>query len=142
MAYEQGSHKLGSAGGTLRVDIQRGVVSYVPNMKVLAVASWPLLDAEGASSTKSSFLKYVVTVYGRGTTLAVFDGVANTAQLIDAWIRTNRPNEGSLHAGSEPAVGAASSSMADDLERIAALHAAGVLDDDEFKAAKLRVLNP
>lgn len=48
--------------------------------------------------------------------------------------RMNGKKEEAAHSGAKPDVTA-------ELERLAKLHKQGVLDDDEFKAAKARLLN-
>jgi hypothetical protein len=65
------------------------------------------------------------------------------AQLVDraatpAWERVDSPNAtpGSSWSGAD----VTSQSLADEIRKLADLHAAGVLTEDEFQAAKRRVL--
>lgn len=108
----------------------------IAKSKVPAAVAFGVL---GALAARGSEKKTMVIVYLRSGDAGYFQveslEMPFVIGLISEWLQ-----EHGIRAGS-PGAAAASNGLGDQLERVAALHRAGDLTDDEFTAAKARLLN-
>ncbi|HSX68519.1 SHOCT domain-containing protein [Nocardioides sp.] len=147
-------NNLGFAAGKM-VDHGDGLIGYLAPGKFLESFRVQARHVTGVSETRAKRLTYRITVFGQGTTLAEFDGAAGVAPKLDAWFRewntrvAANEAQAAAYAAPKPAPAAARSAptaapavpnLADQLSALVGLHAAGALTDEEFTAAKTRLL--
>jgi hypothetical protein len=95
--------------------------------------SLPLSNVTSIDLHKNLMLAYVQVAHAGG-----FDRYMVKYNDAAAFVKV--AHEALANAHQQPAAAAPPSSTADDLAKLAELHASGVLSDDEFTAAKARVL--
>ncbi len=146
------SHGLGFGNGSM-IDHGEGVVVYRQTGKLLPAFKVSIQDVTGVSVRKAtrqdkkalgaSSLQQVLTLQGGGTTLAECAVNYGTAEKIETWLRAH-PLFGAAAARATSSPGAAapsaSSSLVDELTKLAQLRDSGVLTGQEFDLAKARLL--
>ncbi|RYH28923.1 MAG: SHOCT domain-containing protein [Alcaligenaceae bacterium] len=146
MAVKPESHGLGFGNGSL-IDHHDGSIEYRQTGKLLPAFRVVVADIAGFSVRRvtrddkkrlnASSLQQVLTLQGSGTTLAEVAVNHGTSEKIEEWVRAH-PDFGSRASAS--ATPAASSSLADELLKLASLRDAGVLTAAEFDAQKAKLL--
>jgi hypothetical protein len=133
-------HKLGLGNGTI-VEFEDGTAGYIPSMKLTQAFRVKISDVTGFSVAKGhKMLERQINVLGNGTLLGAASVNHGTSEVIERWFRAH-PSFGK-HSGPTPvsAPTANASSVADEIRKLADLRAQGVLTEQEFAAAKQRLI--
>jgi hypothetical protein len=134
-------HKLGFGNGTI-IEYEDGTAGYIPTMSLTQAFRVKISDVTGFSVTKGhKMLERQINVMGNGTLLGATSVNHGTSEAIEKWFRAH-PSFAQQPAppahGSAPM--ATSPSVADEIRKLAALRSEGVLTDEEFAAAKERLI--
>ncbi|MGS2809939.1 SHOCT domain-containing protein [Nocardia sp. MW-W600-9] len=145
------SHGLGVGHGSL-IEYPDGSVEYRATGKLLPAFRVRVRDVVGFSvrkvtrddkkRLKASSLQQILSVQGSGTTLAEVAINHGTAQRIEDWFHARQDFGGaqSPAPASQSSQPIATSSVADELMKLAQLRDAGVLTPAEFEAQKAKLL--
>lgn len=156
---ELGNYPLGRGHGKI-VDHKNGLVSYMPNPGLIPAFTVNLADVRGFSVRRATetdikqlgahlfhgttkVLLQVIEVHGLGTTLGSALVHPRTAEKIRGWFeaRPEFATNNSVAAAQVLPINP-SPSTADEIAKLAELHRSGLLSEQEFAAAKARVLGP
>jgi Short C-terminal domain len=134
-------HGLGFGNGKI-IEHDDGSAAYIKTGEFTQAFRVQVADVTGFSVTKSKkMLERRLHVLGNGTTLASVDVNHGTSEKIEAWFRSHpkfRPAP--VVQVVDPLPARVGTSVADELQKLADLRAAGVLTGEEFGAAKGRLL--
>lgn len=147
------SHGLGVGHGSL-IEHPDGSVEYRATGKLLPAFRVCVRDVVGFSvrkatrddkkRLKASSLQQILSVQGSGTTLAEVAINHGTAQKIEDWFYAHRDFGGGAQSQAPASQSSqqpmATSSVADELMKLAQLRDAGVLTPAEFEAQKAKLL--
>ena len=140
MAEKRKKHKLGFANGSI-IEYPDGTAGYVPNMSFSQAFRVNIADVTGFSVTKGGkVLERQVNVLGNGTLLGTASVPHGTAEVIERWFRAH-PDFGKAAPQHRIVDGRATVSVADEIQKLATLHEAGTLTDEEFATAKQRLVS-
>jgi hypothetical protein len=133
------SHRLGITGGTL-YDHGDGTVSYRAPGKFLDSFRVRIADVVGFTETRGGkkSLQNTLHIVGLGGEIASCDVNVGTTQRIEEWFRAHTDFGKNNQRPSTSVPG--TSSVADELTKLAQLRDAGVLTDQEFAAQKAKLL--
>jgi hypothetical protein len=130
-------HKLGVGNGTI-IEYEDGTAGYVPSMSFTQAFRVKISDVTGFSVAKGGkMLERQLNVLGNGTLLGAANVNHGAAEVIERWFRA-QPSFGQHAAPAAPV--AAAPSVADEISKLADLRAQGVLTEEEFAAAKQRLI--
>ena len=141
-----GSLGVGHGGFT---DHGNGDVEYRPTGKLMPAFRLNVADVTGFATRRPtkqdkkngvSSLQKVFVVLGAGTELAAVGVNATTPPKLEAWIRAHPNFRGNVTTVTSATAAPASSSLADELAKLAGLRDSGVLTAAEFDSAKARLL--
>lgn len=134
------SHGLGFGNGSIIENTENGTVQFRATGTILPAFNVRLADVTGVSSQRKGFLKVVMRVHGQGTVLAEVDVNHGTTELVSAWF-ASRIGLGATRVSQNESVSKGQNpSISVELTKLAALHKNGVLSDDEFSAAKRKLV--
>jgi hypothetical protein len=142
------NHGLGVGHGSM-IDNGDGNIEYRQTGKLLPAFQINVGDVTGFSVRKPtkqdkkngvSSLQRVLVIMGSGTELASVGVNVNTPGKIEAWIRAHPKFRGNVPQAAAVAAAPASSSLADELTKLAGLRDSGILSPEEFESAKARLL--
>ena len=135
-------HGLGFGHGTI-IEHEDGSAGYMRSGTISQAFRVQIADVTGFSVTKGGkLLERTVNVLGNGTLLASVSVNHGTAERIEQWFRSH-----SLFGQQQPQTPQATPAaqpdglIADELRKLAALRAEGILTDEEFAAQKTRLLS-
>ena len=133
-------HRLGFGNGTI-VEYEDGTAGYIPPVSLTQVFRVNISDVTGFSVTKNGkMLERQINVMGNGTLLGAASVNHGSSEAIEKWFRAH-PKFGQRQEAIEPAAQAATtSSVADEIRKLADLRAEGVINDEEFASAKERLI--
>lgn len=129
------SHGLGFGNGSLIENTDTGTVQYRATGTLLPAFNVRLADVTGVSSQKKGFLKVLMRVHGQGTVLAEVEVNHGTTELVANWFNS-RIGFGATRVASTDN----KSGMTEELTKLAALHRDGILSEEEFVAAKRKLV--
>ena len=129
------SHGLGFGNGSLIENADIGTVQYRATGTLLPAFNVRLADVTGVSSQKKGFLKVLMRVHGQGTVLAEVEVNHGTTELVAEWFNS-RIGLGATRVASTDN----KSGMTEELTKLAALHRDGILSEEEFVAAKRKLV--
>ena len=135
-------HRLGFAAGTI-VEYEDGTAGYVRPGALTQQFRVRIADVTGFSVTKDrKVLERMLNVLGDGTLLGSASVNHRESEKIEKWFRAHPQFGGNGGNGGVTGETATPSgtSVADELRKLADLHAEGVLTDEEFAAQKARLL--
>lgn len=138
-------HKLGFGHGTM-IEHGDGTVSYRKPASLTTSFKVRIADVTGFTVSKGDeALTRKLRVLGHGTELAEVNVNHGAAEKVEAWFRAHSDFSGgavtvatSSTQGEPPAV---TSSLADELAKLASLRDTGILSDEEFAAQKAKLLS-
>jgi hypothetical protein len=131
-------HKLGFGNGTI-VEYEDGTAGYIPSVKFTQAFRVKISDVTGFSVTKGrKMLERQINVMGNGTLLGAASVNHGTSEAIENWFRAH-PSFGK-HQGPVSAPAGSASTVADEIRKLADLRAQGALTEEEFAAAKQRLI--
>lgn len=136
-------HSLGFGHGRI-VEHEDGSAGYIPSAQFTQAFRVQVADVTGFSVVKGKkALERTINVLGNGTLLGSASVNHGASEKIEAWFRAHPRFRSPAGSDSNAAAAgtAASGLIADELGKLARLHADGVLTDDEFVAQKSRLLN-
>lgn len=133
------SHGLGFGNGSLIEFPEEGTVQYRATGTLLPAFKVRLADVTGISSERQGILKVLMKVHGQGTILAQIEVNHGTTELVSAWFN-ERIGLGSTRVSSTETGGKPATSISDEIIKLAGLHKDGVLTDEEFAAAKRKLV--
>lgn len=134
------SHGLGIGNGSLIEDTEKGTVQYRATGTLLPAFNIRLADVTGVSGQRKGFLKVVMRVHGQGTVLAEVEVSHGTTELVSEWFKSRIGLGATRVSPTESSANVNAPSLADELIKLAALHKDGTLTDDEFSAAKRKLV--
>lgn len=151
MAEVGKSNGLGFGHGSL-IEYPDGTVEYRRTMELMPAFRVRVRDVVGFSVRRvtrddkkrlqATGVQQILTLQGSGTTLAEVAVNYGTAEKIEDWFRAHADfGQGSQQAGHDLPHKLPSSSVADELLKLAQLREAGVLTPEEFETQKKRLLN-
>ncbi len=129
------SHGLGVGHGSIIENTDDGSVEYRATGTLLPAFRVRLADVTGVSGQRKGLLKIIMQVHGQGTVLAAAEVNHGTTELVDKWFKTR------IGVGATRVVSSETNGIAGQLEKLASLHAQGLLTDDEFTAAKKKLIS-
>ena len=134
-------HKLGFGDGII-IENDDGTASYKKATEFTQTFRVRIADVTGFSVSKgSAMLERTIRLMGNGTELAAASVPHGTAEKIEEWFRAH-PAFGTGGSDSRSASAPSSGSLvADELSKLAALHAQGVLTSEEFAQLKAKLLS-
>jgi uncharacterized protein DUF2510/putative oligomerization/nucleic acid binding protein len=136
------SHGLGFGSGSI-IEHSNGVVEYRQTGKLLPAFRVNIADVTGFATRKptkqdkkngAGAFTVMIVLYGGGTELGAAAVNHGTPEKIEAWFRAHSLFRGNVPQAQQQA--APQPSLGDEIAQLAALHAQGVLTDEEFQAAK------
>lgn len=130
------SHGLGFGNGSLIENTDNGTVQFRATGTLLPAFNVRLADVTGVSSQKKSFLKVLMRVHGQGTVLAEVEVNHGTTELVAEWFKSRI----GLGATRVATTDSSNTGMTEELTKLAALHRDGILTDEEFVAAKRKLV--
>lgn len=128
------SHGLGFGHGSLIENTNDGTVQYRAVGKLLPAFNLRLADVTGVSGQRKGLLKVLMRVHGQGTVLAEVEVNHGTTELVAKWFKSR------IGLGATRVVATEGSGMADELRKLAALRRDGMLSEEEFVAAKRKLV--
>lgn len=128
------SHDLGFGHGSLIENVEAGTVQYRATGKLLPSFSVRIADVTGVSSQKAGWLKLAMRVHGQGTVLAEVEVNHGTSELVDAWFKSR------VGLGATRVSGSENVPLTEQLTTLAKLYQDGVLTQEEFTAAKRKLV--
>lgn len=128
------SHGLGFGHGSLIENTNDGTVQYRAVGKLLPAFNLRLADVTGVSGQRKGLLKVLMRVHGQGTVLAEVEVNHGTTELVAEWFKSR------IGLGATRVVATETSGMADELKKLAALRCDGMLSEEEFVAAKRKLV--
>jgi len=132
-------HKLGFGNGSI-IEREDGTAGWVPPVSFTQAFRVKISDVTGFSVSKGGkMLERQLNVLGNGTLLGAANVNHGTAEVIERWFRSH-PDFGKGAAGPTVAAPSGSSSVADEIAKLARLRDEGLLTNDEFTAAKQRLI--
>jgi hypothetical protein len=133
-------HGLGFGNGKI-IEYEDGSAGYVPTGSFTQTFRVQIADVTGFSVTKGGkMLERTVNVLGNGTLLASASVPHGTAEKIEEWFRSHPLFKQEASTPTAEPSAPSSVLVADELRKLAQLHAEGVLTDAEFSAQKARLL--
>ena len=134
------SHDLGFGHGSLIEDPDNGTVKYRASGKILPAFNIRLADVTGVSNQRKGFLKVLMRIHGQGTILAEIEVNHGTTELISNWFQS-RNGLGSTRISPTGGVSVIGThSISEELNKLAVLYKDGVLTEEEYIAAKRKVV--
>lgn len=130
------SHGLGLGNGSLIENTDNGTVQYRATATLLPAFNVRLADVTGVSSQKKGLLKVLMRVHGQGSVLAEVEVNHGTTELVAEWFKS-RIGLGATRVAS---TSANNPGITEELTKLATLHRDGVLSDEEFAAAKRKIV--
>jgi hypothetical protein len=131
-------YKLGFGNGSI-VEFEDGTAGWVPPVSLSQAFRVKISDVTGFSVAKGSkMLERQLNVLGNGTLLGSANVNHGTAEVIEKWFRSH-PDFGKRASPTASSVGNASS-VADEIQKLARLRDEGLLTEEEFAAAKQRLI--
>lgn len=127
-------HKLGFGHGLLLEDVERGTVQYTATGKLLPAFSVRIADVTGISAQRQGMFKIAMKVHGQGTVLAEVDVNNGTTEIVSDWF-SSRIGMGATRVSAVPGT-----NLSDEITKLAALNRNGALSDEEFAAAKRKLI--
>ena len=132
-------HKLGFANGSI-IEYEDGTAGWVPPVSLSQAFRVKISDVTGFSVAKGhKMFERQLNVLGNGTLLGTANVNHGTAEMIEKWFRSHR-DFGKNAAPTAAAPAGNAPSVADEIAKLARLRDDGVLTDDEFAAAKQRLI--
>jgi Short C-terminal domain len=123
-----------NVNGSLIENTDDGTVQYVANGKLLPAFNLRLADVTGVSGQGKGWLKVLMRVYGQGTVLAEVEVNQGTTELVAEWFKSR------IGLGATRVVATDSPGMTEELTKLAALRRDGILSEEEFVAAKRKLV--
>ncbi len=138
-------HGLGFGNGKI-LEYEDGTAAYVPTGSFTQAFRVRVADVTGFSVAKGGkMLEREFNLLGNGTLLATASVNHGTSEVLEAWFRAH-PTFGASNGVAAPmpgggmAHGPASTSVADELQKLAGLRDSGILTNAEFAEQKARLL--
>lgn len=128
------SHGLGFGYGSLIENTDDGTVQYRATGKLLPAFNVRLADVTGVSGQRKGLLKILMKVHGQGTVLAEVEVNHGTTERVAEWFKSR------IGLGATRVVSTEVSGMTEELTKLAALRREGVLSEEEFVAAKRKLV--
>ena len=128
------SHGLGFGHGSIIENTDDGTIEYRATGTLLSAFRVRLADVTGVSSQRKGILKIIMQVHGQGTVLAAAEVNHGTTELVEKWFKSR------IGMGATRVVSSEKNGIAEQLEKLASLHAQGLLTDGEFAAAKKKLI--
>jgi Short C-terminal domain len=133
-------HALGFTNGRI-IEYEDGTAAYVPPGAFKQEFRVRIADVSGFSVTKSKkMLERTFNVHGNGTLLASTSVNHGVSEKIEKWFRSHPQFGQGTGATLTPVAAAPSGMVADELRKLAQLKEQGILSEEEFAAAKTRLL--
>ena len=128
------SHGLGIGNGSLIENTDTGTVQYRATGKLLPAFNLRLADVTGVSGQSKGFLKVLIKVHGQGTVLAEVEVNHGTTELVAEWFKSR------IGLGATRGVATDGPGVTEELTRLAAFRRDGILSEEEFVAAKRKLV--
>ena len=130
------SHSRGFGNGSLIENTDHCTVQYRATGKLLPAFNVRLADVTGVSSQKKGLLTMLMRVHGQGTILAEVEVNHGTTELVSEWFKS-RIGLGATRVASTDSN---TSGMTEELSKLAVLYREGILSEEEFVAAKRKLV--
>lgn len=128
------SHDLGFGHGSLVENAEAGTVQYRATGKLLPAFNLRIADVTGVSSQRAGMLKVLMRVHGQGTVLAEVEVNHGTTEHVSAWFKAR------IGLGATRVTAVVATSLTDQFATLATLFHDGALTQEEFTAAKRKLV--